>query len=263
MSVLVAVGVVGALVLSAFWHIERTSDPPDVGAFAHSAATRTAGEAAARKSSTRLTNLTSALSWAVPLGTSVADSCQTEDRNPFFGPPHWAPINCVRSSVLYLAFDGNIRTRLHQLDAVLARQEWTGSGSLPNTLTGMATWMSQAGGDPSPAASRQGSTEPPGSQPICLSTTYGPVTQKRVLPHGGLGVRLSVAVAELPCTPHVETGDIQTDGMPVKATRDGTAYLTWRPLSTDAVSRSAFTAHRYVAAFSLVDSYAVQPTPKT
>ncbi|MFE5137713.1 hypothetical protein ACFRDV_08540 [Streptomyces fagopyri] len=262
-AVLVAVGVVCALVLCALWQIHRTLDrtPPDVGAFAHAAATRTADAAAARTSSARLTSLMSALPWAVALGTSVADSCRTQDQNPFIGPARWAPINCVRSSVLYVAFDGDIRTHLHQLDAVLAEQEWVGSGSSPNTLTGMATWMSQAGGDPSPAASRRGSTEPPGSRPICLSTTYGPATQKHDIPHGGPGVRLRVAVAELPCTPGADTGDLQMGGTPEKFTVDGTVYLAWHPLSTDTVSRSARTAHRYVAAFSLVDSYAVQSTP--
>ncbi|MFJ9544082.1 hypothetical protein ACIRPX_43720 [Streptomyces sp. NPDC101225] len=264
-AVLVAVGVVCALVLGALWQIHRTLDrtPPNVGAFAHSAATRTADAAAARMSSARLTNLTKALPWAVPLGTSEADSCQTENQNSFIGPARWAPINCARSSVLYLAFDGDIRTRLHQLDAVLAEQEWAGSGPSPNTLTGMATWMSQAGGDPSPDASQQGSTKPPGSRPICLSTTYSPATKKHDLRHGGLGVRLRVAVAELPCTPTAETGDIQTGGTLEKYADDGTVYLAWHPLLTDTVSRSAYAAHRYVAAFSLVDSYAVQSTPTT
>ncbi|MFF7365265.1 hypothetical protein [Streptomyces sp. NPDC008125] len=264
-AVLAAVGMVCALVLCALWQIHRTLDrtPPNVGAFAHSATTLTADAAAARTSSARLTNLTSALPWAVPLGTSVADSCQATDQNPFIGPAHWAPINCVRSSVLYLAFDGDIRTHLHQLDAVLADQEWAGSGSSPNTLTGTATWMSQTGGDPSPAAPQQGSTDPPGSRPICLSTTYGPATQKHGIPHGGLDVRLRVAVAELPCTPMAETGDIQIGGKLEKSAVDGTVYLAWHPLVTDTVSRSAYTAHRYVAAFSLVDRYAVQSTPTT
>ncbi|OIJ68344.1 hypothetical protein [Streptomyces mangrovisoli] len=264
-AVLAAVGVVCALVLCVLWQLHRAVDrtPPDVGAFAHSATTRTAGAAAARTSSARLTKLTSALPWAVPLGTSVADSCQTEDRNPFLGSASWAPINCARSTVLYLAFDGDIRTRLHQLDAVLAQQRWVGSGSSPNTLTGMATWLSQAGGDPSPAASERGSTEPPGSRPICLSTTYGPAAQKHAVAHGGLGVGLHVAVAEPPCTPDARTGDIQTAGGPEKYAVPGTVYLTWHPLSTKTVSRCAYTAHRYVAAFSLVDGYAVQSTATT
>jgi hypothetical protein len=261
----VAVGVVCVLVLCVLWQIHRTWDrtPPDVGAFAHSAATRTTGEAAARTSVARLANLTSALPWAVPLGTSVADSCQTQDQNPFFGPANWAPINCVRSSVLYLAFDGDIRARLHQLDAVLAGRGWVGSGSSPNTLAGMATWMSQAGGDPSPTGPEQGSTASPGSQPICLSTTYSPTSHKHAIVHGGLGVRLRAAVSELPCTPEADTGDIQIDGTPEKSAVDGTVYLAWHPLLTDTVSRDAYTTHRYVAAFSLVDSYAIQSTPTT
>jgi hypothetical protein len=176
-AVLVAVGVVCLPALCMLWQIHRSLDrtPPDVGAFTHSAATRTAGVDAARRSSASLTNLTSALSWAIPLGTSVADSCRTEDQNPFMGAARWAPINCVRSSVRYLAFDGDISTRLHQLDAVPAEQKWVGSGELPYTLTGMATWMSQAGGDPSPTVSQRGSTEPPGSQPIyCPRRTAQP-----------------------------------------------------------------------------------------
>jgi hypothetical protein len=48
-----------------------------------------------------------------------------------------------------------------------------------------------------------------------------------------------------------------------KLAADGTIYPAWHPLSPFAVSRSAYTAHRYVAAFSLVDSYAVQSTPTT
>ncbi|MEU8713821.1 hypothetical protein [Streptomyces sp. NPDC048663] len=258
-AALVAVGLVCALVLR---QIHRTLDrtPPNVGAFAHSAATQTADAAAARTSSVGLRNLTVALPWVVPLGTSVADSCQTEDQNPFLGPARWAPINCARSSVLYLAFDGNIRTHLRQLDTVLAEQDWMGSGGFPNTLTEMATWMSQDGGDPSPAASRQGSTDPPGSQPICLSTTYGPASRKHAVPRGRIGVRLRVAVAELPCTPRAETGDIQIGGRLEKAAAHGTVYLAWHPLLTDTVSRSAYTTHRYVVAFSLVDSYAVQST---
>lgn len=264
-TVLIAVGVVAALLLCALWQIHRVlyRTPPDIGAFAHSAGTRTADADAARTSSARLTHLTSALPWAVPLGTSVADSCRTENQNAFFGPAHWAPIHCERSSVLYLAFDGNIRTRLQRLDAVLAEQQWVGSDSSPNTLTWAATWSSQAGGDPSPAAPQQGSTEPPGSQPICLSTTYDPAAQKHGFPYGGLRVRLRVAVAELPCTPRADTGDIQMGGRPEKSAADGTVYLAWHPLATGTVSRSAYTAHRYVAAFSLVDSYAVQATQTT
>jgi hypothetical protein len=48
----------------------------------------------------------------VPLGTSVADSCRTQDQNPFIGRAHWAPVSCARSTVVYVAFDGDIRARL-------------------------------------------------------------------------------------------------------------------------------------------------------
>ncbi|MFE3517559.1 hypothetical protein [Streptomyces sp. NPDC059166] len=262
-AVLVVVCVVCVVALGALWQIHRALDrtPPDVGAFAHSTAVRTAGTRAAQRSSARLGELTSALPWAAPLGTSVADSCRTENQNAFIGPANWAPVNCARSTVLYLAFDGDIRTRLRQVDAVLTERGWAGPDSSPRTLTETATWLSQAGGAPSPTAAQRGSTEPPGSRPICLSTVFGPAAQKQVVTHGGLGIRLRVAVAELPCTPRAETGDIQIDGAPEKFTADGAVYLDWHPLSTDAVTRSAYTTRRYVAAISLVDNYAVQTTP--
>ncbi|MER7676990.1 hypothetical protein [Streptomyces sp. NPDC096934] len=46
-----------------------------------------------------------------------------------------------------------------------------------------------------------------------------------------------------------------------KSSIGGTVYLAWHPLVTTIVSRSAYTGHRYVAAFSLVDRYAVQSNP--
>lgn len=258
-----ACGVACALILWVLWGVHRSwnNPPPDVGAFAHSADTRAADAAAARTSSVRLTNLTSALPWAQPLGTSVADSCRTENQNSFMGPALWAPITCARSSVLYLAFDGDIRARLHQLDAVLAEQGWVASDyAAANTLTAMATRLSLAGGDPSPAMSQQGSTKPPGTRPTCLSMNYRPASQERELGHGGLGVRLRASVTERPCPPLADTGDIQIHGRPEQDAADGTVYLAWHPLSADAVSRSAHATHRYVAAFSLIDSYAAQST---
>jgi hypothetical protein len=221
-TVLVAGGVVCAVVLGMLWWIHRawSHPPPDVGAFAHSAATRAADASAARTSSARLEELASALPWAVPLGTSVADSCSTRNQNSFIGPRNWAPISCARSSVLYVAFDGDIRVRLHQLDAVLAGRQWVGSGGSASTLTGMATWMGQAGGDPSPAASQQGSTESPGPRPICLSTTYRPASQRLMFAHGSPHVSLRAAVAERPCPPEADTGDVQIGSAPRKSAVD-------------------------------------------
>lgn len=264
-TALVVLFAVCALALLVLWQIHRALDrsPPDLRGFAHSDTTRTADAAAARTSSARLADLTAALPGAVPLGTSVADSCRTEDLNPFIGRARWAPATCTRSTVVYLAFDGDIRTRLRRLDTTLARQDWVGGSGPARTLTGTATWMGQAGGDPAAPAAQRGSTAPPGSLPICLSTTYGPASQARALPHGGPGVRLRVAVAQSPCPPAVDTGDIQFAGAPERDGTDGAVYLAWHPLLVDRVSRAAYTAHRYVAAFSLVDTYAVQSDPTT
>ncbi|WP_143120635.1 hypothetical protein [Actinacidiphila alni] len=251
--------VVCAVVLGALWQIHRTWDrpPPDVGAFARSAATRSAGADAAREGAARLGELRAALPWAVPVGTSVADSCRTLEQGAMFGPRNWSPIRCTRNTVLYLAFDGDIRTRLRQLDAVLAEKKWAGTDAGRNTLTAMATWLSEAGGDASPSAVQRGSTEPPGSRPICLSTGYVPAAQAAA--PTGAEVGLQAAVAERPCPPEADTGDLQLDGPPRKSAVEGTYYVAWHPLWTRAVSRSAYADHRYLVAFSLVDTYAAQP----
>ncbi|MEW2519032.1 hypothetical protein [Actinacidiphila alni] len=244
--------VVGAVVGGALWHFHRMVDrpPPDVAAFARSAATRRAGEDAAREGAARLGELRAALPWAVPVGTSVADSCRTLEEGAMFGPRNWSPIRCTRNTVLYLAFDGDIRTRLRQLDAVLAEKKWAGTDSGRNTLTAMATWLSEAGGDPSPSAAQRGSTEPPGSRPICLSTGYVRAARAAARTE----VRLQAAVAEHPCRPEASTGDVQVNGPPEKFSAEGTYYVAWHPLWTRAVSRSAYADHRYLAAFSLVDT---------
>jgi hypothetical protein len=121
--------------------------------------------------------------------------------------------------------------------------------------------MSQAGGDPSPKASERGSTEPPGSGQISLSVRYTHGSPRHLRPDDGSAPRLEVAVAGRPSTLLVETGDIQGSGPPERLAGDGTVYLAWHPLSTDAVSQSAYAAHRYVAAFSFVTNYATQRTP--
>lgn len=237
------------LLVALLWYVQHSLDrtPPDIRPFAYSAATRTADAAAARRSSGHLTRLTSALPWAVPLGTSVADSCETENENPFLGRAVWAPIHCARTSVLYLAFDGDIRTRLHQFDAALADQRWTSTG----TLTQAALRATDPSGTPSPAPQR-----------TCLARAYLPAGQKDHFAHNGIGTQMQVSVLERPCTPMVTTGDLQIDATPQKSTPDRTLYLTWHPLLTTAVLGTAYSTHRYVAAFSLTDSYAVQ-LPKT
>lgn len=263
LAVLTVVGLICGVVSYGLWdlHHKLSRTPPDIGAFADSAATRAADDGAQRTATSALGGLTSAVPWAVPLGTSVADSCETRQDNPFIGPADWEPISCTRTTVAYVAFDGDIRTRLHQLDSALGAQEWTGSDGRP-TLTAAATWLSEVGGDPSPNAAQRGSTEPPGSEQIALSVTYlhGEAGHR---PFSKVGTpRLEVAVAGRPIILQVETGDLQGEGPPKRRSGDDTVYRAWHPLSTDAVSRSAYAAHHYVAAFSFTDRYAVQqPRP--
>lgn len=60
--------------------------------------------------------------------TSTSGNSRTTgpDENPFLGRAHWAPITCARNSIRHFAFDGDIHTRLHQLDLVPAEEGWTG-----------------------------------------------------------------------------------------------------------------------------------------
>ncbi|SHN05324.1 Catechol 2,3-dioxygenase [Actinacidiphila paucisporea] len=139
---LLVCGLVFAVWFSVMWQVQHAWNrkPPDVAAFAARADTRAADKDAARADSAALAALKSALPWAVPLGTSVADSCATQQENPDIGRRIWAPVSCVRTTVAYVAFDGDIRSRLHQLDAALGSRSWTGESS-PTTLAATATWM--------------------------------------------------------------------------------------------------------------------------
>jgi hypothetical protein len=228
-------------------HALAGKPPPDIAPFAHSAATRAADEAAARRSSARLADLTSALPWAAPLGTSVADSCRTLGESTFVGETKtWSTISCVRTSVLYVAFDGDVRSRLRQLDAALAAQGWAAQDGAQATLS------AQNASRQSPAAPPQPGIRP-ATQSTCVQQTYAPAAQR-----GRTGVVLTASVAEYPCRPTVPTGDAQAVGPPQKSSGEGVLYLDWRPLWTQTVADRAFAAHRYLAAFSLVDRYATQ-----
>lgn len=261
-AVLVALCAALALLIGGAVWLQHSLDltPPDGGPFARSDATRTADKAATQRSSARLQGLTAALPWAVPLGTSVVDSCETHDQNPFIGRSDWSPFRCTRTSVLYVAFDGDIRARLRQLDAALAEKSW----KTQNPLADMARYLEQTGEDtPSPSSSEEGSTASPTPRPLCLSATYAPASQETALPPPGTGVRLQAAVAEHACPPFVSIGRFEPGDPPRKSTDDGTVYLAWHPLSTTAVSTKAYTTHRYVASFALSDTYAVQSSPTT
>lgn len=161
------------------------------------------------------------------------------------GATEWTPITCARTSVLYVAFDGDLRTRLRRLDAVLAAQGWIDRGGASDTLSRST---------PSPAVPQQPDTRPP----TCLQKAYTPAPQQPATARGWTAATLVVSVAEYPCRPSVPTGDAQVVGPPEKSSGEGVLYLEWRPLWTRTVTDRAYAAHRYVAVFSLTDHYAVQ-----
>lgn len=247
-----------ALGVGALWwmhHALAGKPPPDIAPFAHSAATRAADEAAARRSSARLADLTSALPWAAPLGTSVADSCRTLGGRSFVGEATmWSSISCVRTSVLYVAFDGDVRTRLRQLDAALAAQGWAARDGARDMLSALDASRQSPAAPPQPGIR-------PATRSICLMTTYAPAAQASPAAPGATATALTASVAEYPCTPRVTTGDVQNDGPPRKSRDEGVLYLDYHPLWIQAVARTAYAHHRYLAAFSLTDRYATQSPP--
>lgn len=239
-TVIGAMGLVCVLLFCVLWDISRKMQPvppPDVAAFAHSAAARTARAGATLRSDADLAALASALPWAEPLGTSVSDLCASVENSAMYGRHSWERITCVRSAVAYVAFDGDIGTRLRALDTTLAAQGWEGE-----TLTGAA-------------GPREG-TAPP-APPTSPALGQGPVTvvrhrpltyadQSADVPH------LRVSVAGAPDGPRVDT-----DGFPYGGNRV-VVHISRQSLSPSTVARTGFAAHRYVAAFSLVARYIVQ-----
>ncbi|MFI0898095.1 hypothetical protein [Streptomyces sp. NPDC020983] len=263
-TVFCAVGVVMLLLLGGMWYIHeqlKPPAPPDVAAFAHSAAARTAEAGAARAASADLAALTSAVPWAEPVGTSVSDVCRSVVSSAMFGSrARWSSTGCTRSTVAYVAFDGDIGSRLRSLDAVLGAQGWTGEGAPPATLARAAA------GDPAaPAPSPGGASSSPGAP----SPGWGRVSVLYTArPSAAIGddtsPYLRVSVAGAPYDPQAITGDQQSAGSPPRRDTDqATVYVSWQPLSTHAVAQSAFAAHRYVAAFSLVAHYLVDSPPAT
>ncbi|MFI0942944.1 hypothetical protein [Streptomyces sp. NPDC021020] len=247
------VGLVLAVLLYGMWEFREQTKPvapPDVAAFAHSPAARTADAAAARSASADLGALASALPWAEPLGTSVSDLCRSRPSGSVVGSRgNWSLVECVRFTVAYVAFDGDVRARLRVIDSAVAAQGWEGG----STLTESAADPNRTTPLPSP------STAPPGWGRISVVDARPPYqpTGNDADPH------LRVSVAGAPDDPEADTGGFQ-DGVGSQRYKDrGTFYVTWQPLSTHAVAQAAFAAHHYVAAFSVVTRYIVQSPPGT
>lgn len=266
-TLLVAVGLVFALLGYMMWDIHHRLNrpPPDVAAFARADTTRTASADAARTDSASLKKLAAAVPWAVPLGTSVADTCTSLEAGSFGGRT-WSPISCTRYTVLYVAFDGELNSRLHQLDAAIDAQGWAGapSGGPPDTLTAMATWMGQVGGDPPSGKATPSPTVSPPRQ-ISLFVRYTLRSAGGLDTHASAAApHLQVGVAGRLNSPSADTGDIQAlGGPPQKLGGEGIVYRAWHPLSTDAVARSAYAEHHYVVAFSITSRYITQTVPTT
>ncbi|WP_405020476.1 hypothetical protein OHV05_30120 [Kitasatospora sp. NBC_00070] len=254
--VTLGVAVVGSLVVGLFWwallSLPGDAEPPDVTAMANAPATRAADRAAAELTDSQLGLLHARTPWAEQLGTSAADLCFSRSWSGSFGSgERWDPVTCRRTGTTYLAFDGEIRQRLDELDHTVAALGWLPDGG---------TWLTDADrhlqAPDSPAHPAATESAHPRQVPVRLHLSYtrlhtGPLT-------------LSIDVLEVPAVPAgagswgswADTRSL--GGMPHQNDSSARAvYLTWRPVDSTALLGS--TAHRYVAAFSFDAKYYVEP----
>jgi hypothetical protein len=263
----VVVMVCAALGGCVLWSMQRSGHPapPDVKALADSPAAREADRAATASTTRQIARLRKATPWATYLDTSVTDLCQSRIQSAALTfHPHWSPVSCLRYTVVYAAFDGDIQRHLRQLDTAVGALPWQPTdppGSPPGGLVAELAYLRQPpdGADPSP------STEA-ADGPANLSVRYA----RRGAPDAPAPAKgapsLTVSVAQSPTPP--QAGGWDDDG----ATGNGrskrpygnddmnrSVYVTWHPLSSAAVAASAYTAHEFTMAVALSSPYFAQP----
>ncbi|MFJ5924242.1 hypothetical protein ACIQF6_16745 [Kitasatospora sp. NPDC092948] len=237
MSVILA-GVLGV----ALWiAVALHDDPrPDVAKAARSEPARTADRAAAARMDRQLDQLRAALPWATHLGTAVADSCTTDTvPHTGFARTRWTAVTCTRTATAYLAFDGDFRRELGQLDTVLAAAGWK-PGDEPGDQPGLVAacdHLHRADGRPDEA-----------------TVWYTPpIPSDFVLPSGDgaypRGPSATVRAVQAPGLPNVDDGTDVHDRA-LENPSGGTYFVDWQPYSRTRLS-AAYPAHGAVLAVTV------------
>ncbi|WP_406202322.1 hypothetical protein OH807_23845 [Kitasatospora sp. NBC_01560] len=234
------------------WH-DLTTVPhgPDAQALARSAETREARDRAVAFGAEQTARLRAAAPWAEVLGDSVADRCHAEARSGSFGgKPAWSPVLCVRTTVLYAAFDGEIEPRLADLDGALAGLGWK-ARSDGRSLVQRLQRMHSPGAD---ATAEQ--TAEALARPNTVSVDHVPGDGRK-------STALTVGVADRTGVPPVSGS---WDNRPSLSGPDAkpyldeeserVVYLDWRRADIEAIKAKAYAGHRYLLAIGLTQTYA-------
>ncbi|RAG80372.1 hypothetical protein DN069_38505 [Streptacidiphilus pinicola] len=122
MLAIVTAVLVGIPVL-AFVGVRENSDPhrPDIVAITKSGAVSSA-DASTTTDMDRIDAGLNSLPWLAKVATSVVDTCESRMSGEFFAK--FGPVTCGRSTTYYLAFDGNLLTRTHEISAAIEQAGW-------------------------------------------------------------------------------------------------------------------------------------------
>jgi hypothetical protein len=210
----------------------RPAPRPDVGAVARSPAVVDADTRATAVLDDRLTDAVGLASWLVPEATAVRDVCSTRLGLTFGGP--YQPVTCVRTVTRYLAFDSDFAARNGAWDEALRSAGWyPGTDTMDSALYRYQATAGQPDGNPSAAPVL--ATDLPGVEYTAAGRVYLRIewAERPKLPPGSF--------------PVVDPGRASADSL--------TVIRAAKPVDVDAVVRGAFTAHRYLAAVTVSQTY--------
>lgn len=245
-----------AVVVLAVWSISRIFSPPtppDVDAQANAPGTRVADQGAEAQADYQLKQLRAQTSWADQLGRSVVDLCRSGLISGSFGSwGSWSPVSCQRTTIVYLAFDGDVQQRLAELDQTLDALGWQ-SRNPQQGLVAQDRYMHQPpyGADPAQSAQAE-------ARPTDISVDY--VSRQAATAALSVEVSQTPSILVLPGSWDDWSSAHSPDGRPYQNDQfDRVVYVTWQPVNAPALVRT--TAHRYIAAFDFGTTYYTQPQP--
>lgn len=236
--------------------------PPDVAAFARSAAMRQADQAAATAAEAQVSAFRKGTPWATYMGASTTDLCLSQIRSAAITfHDAWSPISCQRSTTVYLAFDGDFVQRLRQLDMLTQQSlRWgaqpLGGRTSLGPLVGALVYGQQ----------------PPLGTTAVASPHPAEVTMRYTLSVGSGSdgaPTLEVSVAPKPEEPETSYADnfADMDGSSKRPydddSTDRVVYLAWRPVTPKVLAATAYQAHAFMLALTVSSRYTDQSASPT
>ncbi|MFJ9610817.1 hypothetical protein ACIRS1_31200 [Kitasatospora sp. NPDC101176] len=254
----------GGFGLAAWIYLSLRPEPqPDVAKAAQSVTARAADRALTAQADRQLDQVRAALPWAIYLGTTVADSCSTGwvDHGLALTRRTWTPVTCSRTTTVYEAFDGDLPSRLAELDTVLATAGWhpdrTGAPLDREEHPGLVAALDYAHrppDDPTPAQVAEAAARPNAATvqyavPISFDFVP-PASAKATARQGG-----TVDVAQAPYLPALDDGTAAHDVMLKYPSVKTSYYVDWRQYGHSQLAAAAYPAHGAVLAISISGNY--------